>query len=140
MSSKRKITEIEETIDAVTRIKDKVKDSNFDWSLVFPNQKSKINLWWLIASIFIYIVICSFSIYQGYGDRFQKLMFMVGLLSCLWLSSCVHLRFSSKTITSFTLLIAFIGFFVSAELISPKEAVTEIRTSIPKVEMNSKEK
>ena len=79
--------------EAIQRIEGQVKDSNFDWSLLFP-EKKELHLGWLIGSIGIFILICIVAIYLNTKNQDLFLVvFGACLLCATWVGVCVHLAY-----------------------------------------------
>ena len=128
-SSMPNLEHVEKQIDAAKRIQDKVKNEDFDWSLLLPQQEKTLHLGYLIASIVCYFIATALIItFNDEVGKVYKLLFAFGLMSVLWLACCSHLRFKKPTVTSMASIIPAIIFFVSSGLTTPDEAVKDIKS------------
>ncbi len=131
MASFSNLENVEKQIDAVKRIQNKVKNDDFDWGLLLPERDKKLHLGYLIASILCYFITTSLIIiYNEEVGKVYKLIFSVGLMSVLWLACCSHLRFKKATVTSMASIIPAIIFFVSSGVLTPEEAVNDIKSAL----------
>ena len=131
MASIPNLENVEKQIDAVKRIQDKVQNDDFDWGLLLPEKDKMLHLGYLITSILCYFIATALIIiYNEEVGKVYKLIFSVGLMSVLWLACCAHLRFKKPTVTSMASIIPAIIFFVSSGLLTPEEAVNDIKSAL----------
>lgn len=127
-SSTPNLEQVEKQIDAVKRIQDKVKNEDFDWGLLLPQKEKSLHLGYLIAAIISYFVATGLIIfYNDEAGKAYKIIFAIGLMSVLWLACCAHLRFKKATVTSMASILPAIIFFVSSGILTPEEAVDDIK-------------
>ena len=127
-SLKGKLKEFEEKVATVNRIKNQIKDDNFNWSLLLQNEEPKIHLSWLILSIIFYFFVSGgILFFTQKGTDTYTFLFVIGVMSCIWLACCAHLRFKKVTVTTFVSLGSAIVFFVSAGIFTPEQAATDIK-------------
>lgn len=130
-SSIPNLEQVEKQIDAAKRIQDKVKNEDFDWGLLLPQKEKSLHLGYLIAAITSYFVATGLIIfYNDDSGKAYKIIFSVGLMSVLWLACCAHLRFKKATVTSMASIIPAIIFFVSSGILTPEEAVDDIKGAL----------
>lgn len=121
-----------EAAEAIKKVQDQTKESNFDWSLLFP-EKKKIHLGWFLASITAFVAICAASIIAGTANQQTYIMlFAGGLLSATWVACCAHLRFDSLTITGSVLFALLITLLVAGRIISPSEGAQKMLDQVSK--------
>jgi hypothetical protein len=133
MASLKELKEIEEKVQLVSKINGQVKDTNFDWSLIFPEQskEKEFHLGWLLLSIVTFLLVAGVMVFIiKKGEPAYTFTFAVGLMSCIWLACCAHLRFKKVTTTSIVSLGSIIVFSVSAGIYTPEKAVEEIKSLI----------
>jgi hypothetical protein len=128
MSPHQNLEKVEKQIDTAIRIKDKVKNEDFDWGLLLPKSEPKLHLSYLVASILCYFISTVLMIfYNEENGKAYQIIFATGLMSLLWMASCIHLRIDKGSVTSMATIIPLIIFIVSSGLMTPKEAVDEIK-------------
>lgn len=119
-----------EAAEAIKKIEDQTKDSNFDWTLLFQ-EKKKIHLGWLLLSLVFFMGICAAAIFIGQENQNTYMMlFVAGLLSAAWVSGCIHLRFENNIITGAAVFALIIALLVSCRVITPSEGANKILNQV----------
>lgn len=142
MTSLKELKEIEEKVQMVGKINDQVKDTNFDWTLIFPekSKEKEFHLGWLISSIVAFLIVAGVMVFFiKKGEPAYTFTFVVGLMSCIWLACCAHLRFKKGTTTTIVSIGSIIVFSVSAGIYTPEKAVDELKSLVQKNESKSGE-
>jgi hypothetical protein len=137
MTSQKKLNEIAKKLEAGNKIKDQIKDKDFDWELIFPKEEKRIHVAWLILSVISYFIITGMMVfYLSKGEKAYTYAFVIGAMICIWLASCTHLRFRKPLITTMVSLSSIILFGVSAGITSPEDALDEMK-DVAKIEQNA---
>ena len=139
MASLQELKEIEEKVQLVCKINGQVNDANFDWSLIFPekSKEKEFHLGWLLLSIVTFLLVAGVMVFFiKKGEPAYTFTFVVGLMSCIWLACCAHLRFKKVTTTGIVSLGSIIVFSVSAGIYTPEKAIEEIKSIIQNNESN----
>lgn len=124
--------------EAIQKIEGQVKDSNFDWSLLFP-EKKQLHLGWLIGSVITFILFCAVSIYLNTKNQSLFLaVFGACFLCAAWVGVCVHLRFESNTVSLGLAFFLVIITLISNRIITPEQGAMKIMTQISDSAKNEK--
>lgn len=116
-----KLKALGDAAEAIKRIEGETKDSNFDWSLLFP-EKKKLHIGWLISSIIFFAAICVGAILLGTNDQQSYIIiFTAGILATIWVTSCAQLRFENTPLSGAIFFSLFIAFLVASRVLTPSE-------------------
>ena len=99
-----------------------LKTSNFNKTLF----KQELPVRWVVIPVVLFFVVCALLLAALFPPRAQIFLFIVGLLPIVWLSSSIHIKFDSKTVTGIAGLVAFIGLILAAGLMNPPELVGKV--------------
>jgi len=122
----KKIKAIGDAADAIKKIENVTKESNFDWSLLFP-EKKRLHLGWLLTSITAFTIICGATIIFGVqGEKLYIALFAAGLLCATWVSCCTHLRFENMTITGGVFFALVVTLLVVGRVLTPSEGANKM--------------
>jgi len=125
-----KIKTLGAAAEAIKKIENETKETNFNWSLLFP-EKEKLHLGWLISSIATFVIICGATIIFGVpGQNMYIALFAAGLLCAAWVSCCAHLRFDNTTITGGGFFALVITLLVVGRVLTPSEGANRVLEQI----------
>lgn len=115
-----------DAVEAIKRIEDQTKDTNFDWSLLFPTKK-RIHLGWLIFAIASFLLVCGAIVILGENTQNSFiLLFSGGLLAATWVACCAHLRFESGILTAGVFFSLIVTLLVSGRVLTPSEGAERV--------------
>lgn len=126
----KKLQALSAAAEAVKKIENQTKETNFDWSLIFPEKKT-LHLGWLISSIAVFMIICGAIIIFGVpGQNLYIALFAGGLLCAAWVSVCIHLRFDNKIISGGMAFALVVALLVVGRILTPYEGANKVLNQI----------
>lgn len=128
-----KISKLADDIRIITNF---AENHNFDASLltvaVTPKKGNDGIIDWPLIGMFSFIglvigVLAILKFSDSLSTASSNFLLLVGIIIAILASVCSHLRFKDKIITGLTVVGLVAVLFVGAGIITPKEAVTQIK-------------
>jgi predicted phage tail protein len=120
-SATQKLKDLQDTVSAVEQIENKIKDSGFNWNLVFP-QKNPMHVGWLVTATAAYILSLVALVYlDGGSSKLFRALFCALLLCVIWVTVCVQLRFENAYSTGIVFLAMMLVSMIAGGMISPRQ-------------------